>query len=86
MQSIPVFDGHNDTLYYLFLPEKSKGRTFFVESAHGHLDYPRAKKGGLIGGLFGIYTPPPKSSPERDPHYNATMNPGKDILSRYAKR
>lgn len=73
MKPIPIFDGHNDTLYHLFLPEKSKGRTFFVESSFGHIDYPRAKKGGLIGGLFGIYTPPPKSAPEHDPQYNAVM-------------
>lgn len=73
MNPIPIFDGHNDTLYHLFLPEKSKGRTFFVENSHGHLDYPRAKKGGLLGGLFGIYTPPPKSALEREPHHNAMM-------------
>lgn len=61
---IPIFDGHNDTLYHLFLPEKSRGRTFLIESTHGHLDLPRAIKGGLIGGIFAIYVPPPKS--ERD--------------------
>lgn len=73
MQIIPIFDGHNDTLYHLFLPEKSKGRSFFEESTHGHLDLPRAKKGGVIGGFFAIYTPPPKSSPERNPQYRANM-------------
>jgi membrane dipeptidase len=65
MKPIPIFDGHNDTLYHLFLPEKSLGRTFFVESEHGHLDLPRAKKGGLIGGIFAIYTPAPKSLQEQ---------------------
>ncbi|MCX7919160.1 MAG: dipeptidase [bacterium] len=73
MHPIPVFDGHNDTLYHLFLPEKSKGRTFFVESSFGHIDYPRAKKGGLIGGFFGIYTPPPKSTLEPVTQFNAQM-------------
>jgi membrane dipeptidase len=69
MNNIPIFDGHNDTLVDLILPEHAGQRSFFEESAIGHIDLPRAKKGGLIGGFFAICTPPPESSPERDPFY-----------------
>lgn len=64
-----VFDGHNDTLTNLYLPEKGKGRSFFEESAIGQIDLPRANRGNLIGGIFSIFTPTPKSSPEADDTY-----------------
>src|SRR5579859_7774440 len=55
-----VFDGHNDTLTRL------DGRSFFVKSSTGHIDLPRAQKGGLGGGFFAIFTAPPPGNPERD--------------------
>ena len=42
---IPIFDGHNDTLLNLYLPERGGGRTFFERSEAGHLDLPRARVG-----------------------------------------
>ncbi|HEV2127501.1 MAG TPA: dipeptidase [Thermomicrobiales bacterium] len=54
---IPVFDGHNDTLLSLL----TTGRDFFKESKTGHLDWPRAKRGGLVGGFFAVFVPDPKS-------------------------
>lgn len=56
---LPVFDGHNDTLLNLHLPERGKGRSFFTRSATGHLDLPRAREGGYAGGLFAIFVPTP---------------------------
>ncbi len=53
----PVFDGHNDTLLNLFLPERGQGRSFFERSDIGHIDLPRAREGGLIGGFFAMFTP-----------------------------
>ena len=52
---IPVFDGHNDTLLSLL----STGRDFYRESEIGHIDYPRARKGGLAGGFFAVFVPDP---------------------------
>ena len=46
-----IFDGHNDTL--LRLEEHSL--SFFERSVQGHLDYPRARDGGLVGGFFAIF-------------------------------
>jgi membrane dipeptidase len=54
----PVFDGHNDTLLNLHVPERGQGRSFFVESDVGHLDLPRARRGGFAGGFFAIFVPP----------------------------
>jgi membrane dipeptidase len=55
-----VFDGHNDTLLNLHLPDRGKGRTFFEWSDLGHIDLPRARKGGFGGGFFACYAPNPE--------------------------
>jgi membrane dipeptidase len=54
---IPVFDGHNDALLSLYLPERGRGRTFFERSEHGHIDLPRAQEGGFAGGFFAVFVP-----------------------------
>jgi membrane dipeptidase len=55
---VPVFDGHNDTLLRLVLGEEGRdARSFFEEGKSGHIDLPRARKGGLCGGLFAMFTP-----------------------------
>ncbi len=53
-----VFDGHNDTLVDLYLPEPGKERSFLERSDHGHLDLPRALEGHFGGGFFAICVPP----------------------------
>jgi membrane dipeptidase len=60
MESIPIFDGHDDTLLNLHLPERGKGRTFFERGESGHLDLPRAREGGFGGGFFACWTPHPE--------------------------
>jgi membrane dipeptidase len=69
---IQVFDGHNDTLTHLYHRED---RSFFERSEQGHLDLPRAREGGLAGGIFAIFTPP-ESAEERDPAYGFTLTEG----------
>lgn len=53
--ALPIFDGHNDALLDLYLPERGHGRNFFERSEHGHLDLPRAREGGFGGGFFAIF-------------------------------
>lgn len=56
----PVFDGHNDVLLRLWRNAKSGGDPVkeFMEGTHeGHIDAPRAKAGGLAGGICAIYIP-----------------------------
>ena len=55
---IPVFDGHNDTLLRLVLADGGRNAKSFLEAGRtGHLDLPRARKGGFCGGLFAMFTP-----------------------------
>lgn len=54
---LPIFDGHNDVLLNLFLPERGAERNFWERSERGHIDLPRARAGGLGGGLFAVYVP-----------------------------
>lgn len=55
-----VFDGHNDVLLRLWQNAR-KGqdpvREFVDGIDQGHIDAPRAKAGGLVGGLSAIYVP-----------------------------
>ena len=54
--TIPVFDGHNDTILAIL-----GGKTeFFSENASGHIDLPRARRGGLAGGFFAVFIPDPQ--------------------------
>ena len=63
---LPVFDGHNDTLLHLYLPERGKGRSLFTRSDIGHIDLPRAREGGFGGGFFAIFVPSPSVAGEPD--------------------
>ena len=47
----PVLDGHEDFL--TAMPRQK--RDFLVESAEGHVDLPRARRGGLGGAFVSIY-------------------------------
>lgn len=69
--SYPIFDGHNDTLLHLHLPERGNGRSFFERSDTGHLDLPRAQEGGFGGGFFAIFVP--SSGPAQDFNENVTL-------------
>ena len=42
--ALPIFDGHNDMLLSLYLPDRGKGRGFFERGEEGHLDLPRMRE------------------------------------------
>ena len=50
---LTVFDGHNDTLTREDAADFAGGRN------SGHIDLPRARRGGLGGGIFAAFTPTP---------------------------
>lgn len=60
---IPVFDGHNDLLLRLHSDPAHRDRIWSGQDGKGHLDLPRMKAGGFVGGFFAIYIPSPA-----DPH------------------
>lgn len=73
----PIFDGHNDTLLNLYLPERGGERSFFTRSDQGHIDLPRAREGGFGGGLFAVFVPPESGIPEQpapDPAVTETVD------------
>ncbi len=51
---IEIFDGHNDAVQHL-AEYRQGGRDFLARSEQGHLDLPRAREGGMIGGLFALF-------------------------------
>lgn len=53
----PVFDGHNDTLLQLWRAGDRDGASFVSGRAGGHVDLPRARAGGLVGGFFALFAP-----------------------------
>ncbi len=56
--TIPVFDGHNDVLLRLFKEGDGAAPRRFVDGLDGgHMDLPRARAGGMVGGLFAIFVP-----------------------------
>lgn len=52
-----IFDGHNDTLLRLWRAGDRAGRRFLDGDGEGHVDLPRARAGGLAGGLFAVFVP-----------------------------
>jgi membrane dipeptidase len=59
--SIPVFDGHNDVM------TREDAAGFATGRQGGHLDLPRARAGGLAGGIFALFTDTPGDE-EWEPH------------------
>jgi membrane dipeptidase len=58
---IPIFDGHNDVLLRLNRHAGANAVAAFLQGEDkGHLDLPKARKGGFAGGLFAIFVPSPK--------------------------
>ncbi len=58
-RTIPVFDGHNDTLLRFALHKKlAPEQLFAAGDGAGHFDLPRARAGAFAGGLFAAFPPP----------------------------
>ena len=61
--TIPFFDGHNDTLLRLVDDKRTNKVELFTEGmAAAHIDLPRAKAAGMVGGFFAMFPPPLKAS------------------------
>ncbi|MDF3605954.1 dipeptidase [Paracoccus sp. DMF-8] len=57
---IPVFDGHNDFLQRMVAAGKARDALWLSGDGTGHMDLPRLKAGGMMGGFFAIWTPSPE--------------------------
>ncbi|RYH04674.1 MAG: peptidase, partial [Alphaproteobacteria bacterium] len=59
--TIPVFDGHNDALLRLYNQHEGDPVAGFLAGGDsGHIDLPKARTGGLAGGLFAVFCPSPE--------------------------
>lgn len=59
IQNPPIFDGHNDVLLRMWLKKKGWVFSDFLDGdGIGHIDLPRLKKGGMVGGLYAVFPPP----------------------------
>jgi membrane dipeptidase len=67
----PVFDGHNDVLLRLWQKQSDRAHLDFLEGdGRGHIDLPRLKSGGMVGGLYAIFPPPMAGNPTDDDDLN----------------
>jgi len=59
METIPIFDGHNDSVHKTreYLGPDARGIDFLAVNTEGHLDLPRARRGGMAGGFFAMWVP-----------------------------
>ncbi|ACM37805.1 MULTISPECIES: dipeptidase [Rhizobium/Agrobacterium group] len=76
-----VFDGHNDVLLRLWRAHAAgvdPVRQFINGTREGHIDAPRARRGGLGGGLCAIYIPSDGefvlTEPDDKGHYNTPVD------------
>jgi membrane dipeptidase len=65
---LPIFDGHNDVLSRLLKKREADGgvASFLDGDGEGHIDLPRAKAGGMVGGLFAVYVASPERAADED--------------------
>jgi membrane dipeptidase len=56
---VRVFDGHNDVLSRLLEAGDDAPEGFLAGDGAGHLDLPRAARGGFAGGCFAVFTASP---------------------------
>ncbi|MCE5972021.1 dipeptidase [Sinirhodobacter sp. WL0062] len=68
---VPVFDGHNDFLLRLLRDPARREATWLTGTGEGHLDLPRMRAGGFVGGFFAVYIPSPQA--HDDPDFDAIM-------------
>ena len=79
-----VFDGHNDVLLRLWKSASTGSDPvdqFMKGNGKGHIDLPRARTGGLAGGLCAIYLPSGDlvlREPDANGHYATPLSPSLD--------
>ncbi|MBM7045854.1 MULTISPECIES: dipeptidase [Rhizobium] len=72
---IPVFDGHNDVLLRLRRDGLNSVSAFLNGENAGHIDLPRARRGGLAGGLCAVFIPSPDQPRDGNGDFPAPSQP-----------
>ncbi|MDP7029598.1 MAG: dipeptidase [Phycisphaerales bacterium] len=77
--TVPILDGHNDTLTKIFAEGGCGMEGFLRGCEEADIDLPRARAGGLAAGFFAIYIrstdPKPEEEPARDAQGGWTFTP-----------
>lgn len=74
-----VFDGHNDALSRVARTGPGAADGFLAGDGSGHLDLPRARRGGLGGGCFAVFTCRPPETAYDTGDYFAPVDPGRAL-------
>ena len=78
---VPIFDGHNDVLLRLHMRGGADAAAAFLKGEDkGHLDLPKALKGGFAGGLFAIFVPSPKRKDRAEADAPSQGTPAQDTV------
>lgn len=75
-KSTLIFDGHNDVLTRIHKSGGIGSAFEFLTGQDGHIDLPKAKKGGFGGGFFAIWIPMPE---DMDDDFEAMEAPQYDL-------
>jgi membrane dipeptidase len=78
-----ILDGHIDSLQTFFLPNQTE-RSFFKKTDTGHVDLPRAIRGGMAGAFFSIFIPPPPTTTMEQDHQGNAGSIMKPVEFSYA--
>jgi membrane dipeptidase len=77
------FDGHNDVLLRLWKQGGDAAAAFLDGEERGQLDLPRARKGGMAGGLYAIFVPSAakndRSEPMSEVPYDVPLPPSPEL-------
>jgi membrane dipeptidase len=71
---VRVFDGHNDALSRLLEGGPDAPAGFLAGDGEGHLDLPRAARGGFAGGCFAVFTASPSEQAYESGAYFTTID------------
>ena len=75
-----VFDGHNDALSRIVeAGDANAPAGFLAGDDEGHLDLPRAQRGGLAGGCFAVFTCRPPDETYASGAYFAAVEPARAL-------
>lgn len=69
IESVPVFDGHNDVLTQLYRQGGVKAAEQLLSTTGFHIDCVKARAGGFAGGFFAMWV----SSPDQGEDYQSLM-------------
>lgn len=73
---LPIFDGHNDLLLRMRRSGLADPIAPFLQGEEtGHIDLPRARRGGFAGGLCAVYIPPPTMERDANGDFQAPEQP-----------